>query len=271
MARDESVREPLLKRTGAIDSDGKNVRMSLKLMNNPKFRALLVQSVRDSISPDAMRFGVEGAFARRERARTGGVEARFGRTRRWMRDVAMRARRGCASGVTDETFYLRSQLLSLTAFTFMARQTEGLAGPELSTLNDCGDEGCGFTSFYQFKGIVGLYGGFWGFTIVLIMLYLIRKFPPPATELAMYSLFTAVMFIFVIMSIVECTAVVLDPSHHVCKKAEFAQASLAFASAVIALNVFTCVFTWKQWREAKFVGLPKALGKMVKDDDEEQQ
>lgn len=55
MARDESVREPLLKRTGAIDSDGKHVRTSLKLMNNPKFRALLVQSVRDSISPDALR------------------------------------------------------------------------------------------------------------------------------------------------------------------------------------------------------------------------
>jgi hypothetical protein len=63
MARDESVREPLLKRTGAMGSVGKNVRTSLKLMNNPKFRALLVQS-----------------------------------------------------------------LLSLTAFTFMARQTEGLAG-----------------------------------------------------------------------------------------------------------------------------------------------
>jgi len=74
MARDESVREPLLKRTGAMDSDGKNVRTSLKLMNNPKFRALLVQSVRDSFSPDAMRFSVEGAFARRERAR-GAVDA----------------------------------------------------------------------------------------------------------------------------------------------------------------------------------------------------
>jgi len=188
-----------------------------------------------------------------------------------MRDVAMRVRRGCASGMTDETFYLRSQLLSLTAFSFMARQTEGLAGPELSTLNDCGYEGCGFSRFYQFKGIVGLYGGFWGFTVILIMLYLIRKLPPPATELAMYSLFTLVMFVFVIMSIVECTAVVLDSSHHVCKNAEFAQASLAFASAVIALNAFTCVFTWKQWREAKFVGLPNTLAKSQSVADDEEQ
>jgi len=51
MARDDSAREPLLKRSGAIQSDGKSLRTSLKLMNNPKFRAVLVQSVRDSISP----------------------------------------------------------------------------------------------------------------------------------------------------------------------------------------------------------------------------
>ena len=151
----------------------------------------------------------------------------------------------------------------------MARQTEGLAGPELSTLNDCGDEGCGFSSFYQFKGIVGVYGGFWGFTVVLIMLYLIRKVPPPGTELALYSLFTLALLGFVIMSVVEWMAVVLDSCRHVCKKAEFAQASLAFASAVIALNVVSCVFTWKQWREAKFVGLPKAFGKLVKHDEEQ--
>merc|ERR1712164_222496 len=150
MARDDSAREPLLKRSGAIESDGKSLRTSLKLMNNPKFRAVLVQS-----------------------------------------------------------------LLSLTAFTFMARQTEGLAGPELSTLNDCGDEGCGFSSFYQLKGIVGVYGGFWGFTVVLIMLYLIRKVPPPGTELALYSLFTLAMLGFVIMSVVECMAVVLFESSRV--------------------------------------------------------
>ena len=89
--------------------------------------------------------------------------------------------------------------------------------------------------FYQFKGIVGVYGGFWGFTVVLIMLYLIRR-SAARGELALYSLFTLAMLGFVIMSVVECMAVVLDSSRHVCKKAEFAQASLAFRSGN-ALNV----------------------------------
>ena len=69
--------------------------------------------------------------------------------------------------------------MALTTFSFMAKQTEGLAGPELSTLNDCGEAGCGFTKFYQFKGVVGVYAGFWAYTVILIAMYVIRKAPPP--------------------------------------------------------------------------------------------
>ena len=83
--------------------------------------------------------------------------------------------------------------MALTTFSFMAKQTEGLAGPELSTLNDCGEAGCGFTKFYQFKGVVGVYAGFWAYTVILIAMYVIRKAPPPGTEFASYALFTAAM------------------------------------------------------------------------------
>jgi len=162
--------------------------------------------------------------------------------------------------LTPSWFVLRrAQILSLTTFAFMSKQTEGFAGPELETLNDCGGEGCGFTKFYQFKGIVGVYAGFWGFTIILVGLYFIRKAPPPATEFTVYFLFTAAMITFLVMSTLECTSVILDASLTVCKRADYAFASLIFATATIALNLITLGFVWRQWRELNFVGAPAAL------------
>jgi hypothetical protein len=154
-------------------------------------------------------------------------------------------------------------LLALTTFTFMAKQTEGLAGPELSTLNDCGEAGCGFTRFYQFKGVVSVYAGFFVYTLILIALHLIRKAPPPGTEFVTFVLFTAAMATFVVMSITECSSVVLSSSHYVCKNAEYSLVSLAFASATIVLNCLTCAFVWKQWGELKFVGLPNSLSRFT--------
>ena len=165
---------------------------------------------------------------------------------------------------SDATTTTNEQLLALTTFSFMAKQTEGLAGPELSTLNDCGQAGCGFTKFYQFKGVVGVYAGFWAYTVILIAMYSIRKAPPPGTEFASYALFTAAMVTFVAMSITECASVVLSSSYYVCKNADYSVASLIFATATIVLNCLTCAFAWRQWGELKFVGLPKTLSSLTK-------
>ena len=154
-------------------------------------------------------------------------------------------------------------MMALTTFSFMAKQTEGLAGPELSTLNDCGEAGCGFTKFYQFKGVVGVYAGFWAYTVILIAMYLIRKAPPPGTEFASYALFTAAMATFVVMSITECASVVLSSDYYVCKNADYSLVSLIFAAATIVLNCLTCAFAWRQWGALKFVGLPKTLSALT--------
>jgi len=138
-------------------------------------------------------------------------------------------------------------LFSATTFAFMARQTEGLAGPELESLNDCGDEGCSYTKFFQFKGIVGIYASFFAYTVLLLGLYAIRHGPPPGTEFVSFASFTAVMIVFVISSVVECFSVVIDSSFSICKKASYTKASLWFALGTICLNVASCYFSGKQW------------------------
>jgi hypothetical protein len=155
----------------------------------------------------------------------------------------------------------------------MGRQTEGLAGPELETLNNCGGEGCGYTKFFQFKGIIGTFAGFWAFTLLLILLYFVRRAPPPAIEFTIYSLFTGSMFFFLYTSITECFSVVLASDFRVCKEADYTNASLVFATATFALNIETMFLVWRQWREARFVGLPSSMRKHVdpmSEEDEEE-
>ncbi|CEG00362.1 unnamed product [Ostreococcus tauri] len=148
-------------------------------------------------------------------------------------------------------------VLSVTAFAFMARQTESLAGPEMETLNNCGVNGCGFTSFYQFKGVVGVYAAFWVYTVLLIGLYLFSRGPPPGTEFVVHALFTLCMIAFVSLSVISCTSTVIESDYSVCKNAAYAKASLVFAALVVVLNCATCAFVFKQWRSLQFVGMPE--------------
>lgn len=154
---------------------------------------------------------------------------------------------------------MTAQLFALTAFAFMAKQTDGLAGPDMETLNACGIDGCGFTSFYQFKGIVGVFAAFWTYSVVLIGLYVIRRAPPPGTELVIHALFTLMMILFWFMSIVACSNTVLESDYTVCKTATYGKASLAFAFFCVVLNAASCVFCWRQWGELRYVGLPSKL------------
>jgi len=146
-------------------------------------------------------------------------------------------------------------VFSATTFSFMARQTEGLAGPELETLNDCGDEGCPYTRFHSFKGIVGIYVAFFAYSMVLLGLYIIRHGPPPGTEFVTHVVFTLMMTIFLITSTVECASVVLTSSFSICKKASYAKASLWFGLGTVLLNAATCYFTGKQWVKRGFRGI----------------
>jgi len=151
---------------------------------------------------------------------------------------------------------IRTQVFSVTTFAFMSRQTQGFAGPELATLNDCGNEGCSYTKFYQFKGVVGIYAVFFAYSVVLVGLYVIRKAPPPATEVTSYAFLTAAMITFFVMSVVECTSFVIDSSYPICKNASYAKASLWFALATICLNGVTLYLGGKQWADHGFKGFP---------------
>ena len=70
-----------------------------------------------------------------------------------------------------------SQLFALTAFSAMASQHKGLAGPDAMTLEDCGPLGCGYTKFSGFKFLVALFVVYWLFTIFAMCAYLLQKVP----------------------------------------------------------------------------------------------
>jgi len=237
--------EPLLRRLGATVSSTKLV--NAKLLHNPKFRALLVESVRgrDWCCADEDARSLEGSFARVMEGGDGiEDEARV--------DARDRRTDGDSRATT-------TQLFALTTFAFMAKQTAGLAGPDLETLNACGLDGCGFTNFYQFKGIVGVYAAFWVYSVVLIGLYAIRRAPPPGTELTVHVLFTLMMIIFWFMSVIACSNTVLESDYTVCKNATYGKTSLVFAFFCVVLNSASCVFCWRQWGETRYVGLPSKL------------
>lgn len=148
-----------------------------------------------------------------------------------------------------------SQLFALTAFSAMASQHKGLAGPDAMTLEDCGPLGCGYTKFSGFKFLVALFVVYWLFTILAMSAYLLQKVPPPVTEFACYTLFNVLMFAAFVTSATECNTTIVDPVYPVCKRATGAKAAVAFAFMTWLAVCFSMLFTFKEWRDTNYSGI----------------
>ncbi|EEH52411.1 uncharacterized protein MICPUCDRAFT_53157 [Micromonas pusilla CCMP1545] len=138
----------------------------------------------------------------------------------------------------------------------MAGQNKNLAGPDAMTLEECGPYGCGYHKFAVFQFLVVICVTYWLFTMLWMGMYLIQKVPPAGTEFMIYAVFNVLILIAFSTSWTECNETIVDPTYPVCKRATGAKASIAFAMFTWLALCVSMMFTWKEWRDQNYEGLP---------------
>ena len=71
-----------------------------------------------------------------------------------------------------------------------------------------------------------------------------------------YAVFNVLILIAFSTSWTECNETIVDPTYPVCKRATGAKASIAFAMFTWLALCVSMMFTWKEWRDQNYEGLP---------------
>lgn len=161
--------------------------------------------------------------------------------------------------------YALSWVVCLVAWALMASQTVGLNGPDVETYKACGDYGCGYSEFTQFQYLVAILVIVWLALTVMVLVLVFNLMPPPVWEFFGVLMFNVLEFAGFCAAATTCDQHVLDASTKVCSGARNTHASLVFAFFVWVGLCCLNYFTFVEWRDTRFEGIPDHVGDPLKD------